>query len=336
MGEHSQRVVPTRGPIAAIVFYTLFVLLLPVTLIGYLLWIAKAFLLLGRTPGVSKTAQGPLYARWAMHNLGLRQDEPSNRLMVMLPGVSHLALHLVSGPMLLAHRVSGYVPSAFRYPFEGDIPPQYEASARVAFFDAVVDRYLPDIGQFVILGAGFDTRVFRLPREARVRSFEVDAPQTQAVKREMVEKAGIDSSGVTFVAADFEKEDWLARLVEEGFDAGKPALFLWEGVAIYLDREAVEDTLRKIASTAKGSIVAFDYLTTEPLESRGLYWRYGRAMTRLAGEPWKFGIDSRPPSRERLAEFLRSCGLSLVEQRTLGKEMEGKRAWGGLATAIVE
>jgi hypothetical protein len=85
-------------------------------------------------------------------------------------------------------------------------------------------------------------------------------------------------------------------------------------------------------------VVAFDYFTTEPLESRTLYWRYGRAMTKAAGEPMKFGIDSTPPSRERLVELLRSCGLALGEQRTLGaeRETEGKRAWGGFAIALVE
>jgi O-methyltransferase involved in polyketide biosynthesis len=124
--------------------------------------------------------------------------------------------------------------------------------------------------------------------------------------------------------------------VDAGFDPGKPALFLWEGVMMYLDKEAVETTLHKIASTAKGSVVAFDYFTNEPLESRALYWRYGRAGTRAAGEPLKFGVDSTPPSRERLAELLQSCGLALVEQRTLGQETEGKRAWGGFATATVK
>ncbi len=94
--------------------------------------------------------------------------------------------------------------------------------------------------------------------------------------------------------------------------------------------------MRKIAGAAKGSAVAFDYFTTEPLESQSLYWRYGRAMTKAAGEPLTFGVDSTPPARERVAELLRSCGLSLVEQRTLGDETEGKRAWGGFATAIVE
>ncbi len=335
MNEYDQKAISARGLIAAAVFYILSVLLFPVTLIGYVIWVGKA-ILTGRGSGVSGTAQGPLSARWFMHNLGTREDEPSNQLMMVLPGVPSLGVRLVAGPLLLAHRLTGYVPRAFRYPFEGDIPKQYEASARVAFFDAAVERYLADVDQFVILGAGFDTRAFRLPKDARVRSFEVDAPKTQAIKREMLSKTSIDSTGVTFVSADFEKENWLTRLVDAGFDPCKPALFLWEGVVNYLDREAVEATLRKIASTAKGSVVAFDYLTTEVLESQALYWRYARAATRAAGEPLKFGIDSTPPSSERLAELLRSCGLSLVEQRTLGRETERVRAWGAFATAIVK
>ncbi len=131
-------------------------------------------------------------------------------------------------------------------------------------------------------------------------------------------------------------EDWLARLVEAGFDPGQPTLFIWEGVIMYLEREAAESTLHKIASTARGSIVAFDYFTTDVLESQTLFMRTVRASLQSFGEPLKFGIDSTPPTRERLAQLLQSCGLSLVEQRTLGAETGGKRAWGGFATAIVK
>jgi len=324
-----------RNFIATAVYYIISILLFPVSLLGYVIWVGKGFLT-GNPSGVSATAQGPLSARWAMHNLGTRQDEPANRLMPLLPGVPPIASRMASFPTLLAHRVSGYVPKAFRYPFEGDVPKQYEASARVTFFDAAVDRFLAEMDQFVILGAGFDTRPYRFPKGTRVRSFEVDAPKTQAVKRAMLAKAGIESSAVTFVAADFEQKDWMTRLVDSGFDPAKPALFLWEGVMVYLEREAVEDTLRKIASTAKGSVVAFDYFTTEPVVSNALYWRYGRAATRAAGEPFKFGIDSTPPTRERLSELLQSCGLTLHEQRTLGRETEQERAWGGFAVARVE
>lgn len=335
MHKPDQKVVSARALIASTVFTTLSILLLPVTLLGYVLWLGKAYLA-RRTSDVSFTAQGPLSARWTQHILGTRRDEPSNRLMMVLPDVPPVALRLVAGPLLIAHGVSSYVPRAFRYPFEGDIPMQYEASARVTFFDSVVDRYLADVAQFVILGAGFDTRAFRLPRGAQVQSFEIDAPKTQAIKREMLSKASIDTTGITFVSADFEKDDWFTRLVDAGFDQSKPALFLWEGVVMYLDREAVEDTLRKIGSCASGSVVAFDYFTTEVLSSQALYWRFARASTRAAGEPLKFGIDSTPPSSERLAEVLQSCGLSLGEHRTLGKETAGKRAWGGFAIAIVK
>ncbi len=323
-----------RKLVSRVAYYILCALMSPLILIGYIVWVGKA-IVTGRS-GVSGTAQGPLIARFSEHKFGTRQDEAADRLVRALPGVSRLGLRLAVGPVLLAHRLTGYVPPAFRYPFEGDISPQYEVSARIWFFDAAVDRHLLDVAQFVILGAGFDTRAYRLPNDTRVRVFEVDSPQTQIVKRETLKKAGIDSSGVTFVPADFEKEDWLACLTAAGFDPGKRTLFLWEGVTMYLDREAIEDTLRKIASTAHGSVVAFNYVTTEPLESRALHWRYGRATSKAAGETLKFGVDSTPPSRERLAELLRSCGLSLSDQRTLGEDTQTRRAWGGFATATVE
>ncbi len=318
----------------AIVFSIISILLFPVTLIGYVIWIGK-ILVSGRGSGVSSTAQAPLVGRWGLHNLGTRRDEASNRLMMVLPGISPLAVRLTSVSVLLGYRVTGYVPALYRYPFEGDIPPSSEAAARMAFFDGVADRYLGTITQFVILGAGFDTRAFRLPENSRVRSFEIDTPKTQAIKREALRTAGIDASRVTFVSADFEEDDWLSKLIDAGFERGKPALFVWEGVMMYLDRPAVEATLRKIASTAKGSIVAFDYYTDEALLSQAFYWRFARASTKAAGEPLKFGLDSTPPAKERLAEFLQSSGLELCEYRMLGQETETKRAWGGFAVARV-
>jgi methyltransferase (TIGR00027 family) len=319
---------------AGLIFSGVSILLFPVSLAGYIIWIGKGILSKDDS-GVSKTAQGPLSARWTQHQLGVRQDEAANRLLPVMPGVPPLGFHLVSWPTLLAHRLSGYVPRAFRYPYEGEVPVQYEASARQTFFDHVAERQLPGMAQFVVLGAGFDTRCYRLPAESRARCFEVDTPQTQAVKRRLLEQTGVDTLRVTFVAADFEKGDWLEQLVQAGFDPEKPALFLWEGVTMYLERAAVESTLRKIAGTAPGSVVAFDYFTTEPLTSQSLYWRYGRYMTRAAGEPLVFGIDSTPPAADRLSEFVRGCGLEVSEQRTLGTEAEGKRAWGGFAVGVV-
>jgi len=149
-----------RKRAAAFAFYALSVVLFPVTLLGFVIWVGK--LLIGRTPGVSTTAQSPLSARWTMHNLGVREDEAANTLLPILPGVPWLGMLFVSWPMMFAHAVTGFVPKTFRYPFEGEVGPQAEAAARVTFFDDVVDRLLPDVDQFVILGAGFDTRPYRL------------------------------------------------------------------------------------------------------------------------------------------------------------------------------
>lgn len=325
--SHSHRV-------SAAAYYAVSGLLFPVTAIGYGLWVGKLFTS-GRKAGVSITAQGPLSARWFQHQLGTRMDDASNRLLPELLGVSPLALRLSAGPMRIANRLSGYVPKAFRYPFEGRVRPMYEASARVPFFDRAVETYLQRIDQFVILGAGYDTRALAVSADTRINCFEVDMPKTQQLKREALVRAGIDARGVVFVPADFEKDDWLAELVGAGFDRTKPALFIWEGVTMYLDKEAFLGTLRKIASLPIGTAVAFDYFTTEALESKAVYWQYARATTRAAHEPLKFGIDATPRSRDRLAELLRACGLTLVEHETLGADTNEKRAWGGFAVAGV-
>jgi methyltransferase, putative, TIGR00027 family len=306
---------------------------LPIGLVGYVLLII-AMIIYSRTSGVSSTTLASLYTRRMQHKLGTRSDEPCERLTLVLPNAFSLALRLVTGGTLLAHRLTGYVPPIYRYPFEGEPQMSQEPMARTTFFDAALTRHLNDIDQLVILGAGWDTRSYRMP--AKIRCFEVDAPKTQKIKRQMLSKAGLDMTRITFVSADFMKEDWLEKLVDAGFDPNKPTFFLWEGVTMYLDREAVESTLRKISSTARGSVVAFDYFNADFIEARGgLSVRYIRAVLNAIGEPLRFGIESTPPAREHVAEFLTPCGLSMEEQRNFGRETDRKPAMAGFTTADV-
>jgi len=241
---------------------------------------------------------------------------------------------------MVAHRLTNYVPPVYRYPYEGEPSMQHQPAARTTFYDQALERHLNDIEQLVILGAGFDTRSYRLNsyrlRPARpIRCFEVDQPKNQAFKREMLAKAGVATSTVFYVAANFNVDDWLEKLKEAGFDPKQRSFFLWESVMMYLDQQAVESTFRNIASTAPGSIVAFDYLSNEFMESQSLFMRYSRAVINATGEPWTFGIDNRPPVRERVAAFLKSCGLDLEEQRNFGHESEHSRAMAGFAVALV-
>jgi hypothetical protein len=246
-----------------------------VILVGYLFWVGMMYAV--RTSGVSGTAQGPLSARWFQHRLGIRRDEPAYKLLMMLPGVSPLAVWLVFSPMLLAIRLSGYIPRAFRYPFEGDVSLLNQASARQTFYDAVVDRNLASVAQFVILGAGFDTRAYRLPEEMQmqVQSFEVDTPGTMAIKRKVLQQAGINPAGITLVSADFEKGDWFERLVSRFNIQTHP--IPGGRVTPYPDSSIV-DTLQD-AGTA-GQYRAFDYFTTEVRVA--LYLRIVRTSTWVA------------------------------------------------------
>jgi hypothetical protein len=97
---------------------------------------------------------------------------------------------------------------------------------RTCYFDAVVSAHA-EMAQLVVLGAGFDTRCYRLERRP-ARCFEVDAPTTQAEKREALARAHIDARHVSFVAVDFAVHDWMALLIDAGFDPAQPTLFLWE------------------------------------------------------------------------------------------------------------
>jgi methyltransferase (TIGR00027 family) len=95
--------------------------------------------------------------------------------------------------------------------------------------------------------------------EGSVHAFEMDTAATQSCKRRLLAKAGIDTKHTQFVPCGFLTQDWLEQLESCGFDKALPTLFIWEGVAYYLPRTTVEDTLAKIATCGEGTRVAFDF-----------------------------------------------------------------------------
>lgn len=122
--------------------------------------------------------------------------------------------------------------------------------ARTSFFDRVVVGAL-DAGlrQVVVAAAGYDGRALRYARPG-VRWFEVDHPDTQGDKVERLRRLDIDTAQITFVAADFTV-DRISDLVDRaGFDRGAPALFLCEGIAVYLEREVLESLLSELRRLA--------------------------------------------------------------------------------------
>ena len=136
------------------------------------------------------------------------------------------------------------------------------AVARTRFIDDRLQVMLASaMEQLVLLGAGFDSRPYRLSACEPIAVFEVDHPDTLAKKRRVLEtQLGTLPRHVRFVATDFNQEALPARMAAAGFDATRRTLVVWEGVTNYLSEAAVDETLGWCAQLAPGSQLLFTYV----------------------------------------------------------------------------
>ncbi|WP_436520285.1 class I SAM-dependent methyltransferase [Actinoplanes sp. HUAS TT8] len=186
--------------------------------------------------------------------------------------------------------------------------PRASAVARTRLIDDLtVEALHRDVRQVVLLGAGFDSRAYRLPGIDAARVFEVDHPATQATKERLVHGVvGLPQRGhVRFVPVDLITGDLDAELRSAGFTAGEPAVIIWEGVTNYLTAAAVDATLRQIAHF-KGTII-FTYVDRVALDGDRPGIAEWHAAVRDGGEPWTFGFVPA-----ELPEYLAARGLRLT------------------------
>lgn len=212
------------------------------------------------------------------------------RRIRMLPGIRHVIAHLVESKL----------PGVMAF-----------AAGRARWMDDRLMRAAPSLDQIVLLGAGYDTTFARHPDLAeRLAYFEVDHPDTQISKMERIARRrdvfGEAFDRVRTVAVDFQREDLETRLLEEGYRADARTCFIWSGVTMYLDREAVEETLRVIGRAAPGSHVLFDAVVKREFE-RPEYEK-AREMFRKWGEAIRFTIDT-----EDVKDLLGRFGLEVAE-----------------------
>jgi methyltransferase (TIGR00027 family) len=131
-------------------------------------------------------------------------------------------------------------------------------------------RYAEDVlaevrAAFVILGAGFETFAYRQPPFAtKLKIYEVDHPSTQAVKKAVLEKAGIAvPTNLRWCPIDFETTRLRDALAMAGFDFNRPAVISWLGVTQYLSRSAIQATLDFVRTLAKGTTLVFSFVLPE-------------------------------------------------------------------------
>jgi methyltransferase (TIGR00027 family) len=175
---------------------------------------------------------------------------------------------------------------------------------RVAFIDAVLAERA--LRQVVIVGAGLDTRAYRLEALTGARVFEVDHPDTQAFKRRMAPRLGLPLAELRYVPMDFRRDALDDALLAHGFDCAQPTLWIWEGVVMYLDAHAVDATLAALRRlSAPGSTLLLHYHEREPQVFQRLV-RF--ALMALVGEP-HVGLRTR----EEMHAALQRGGFRVLE-----------------------
>lgn len=304
------------------VFVVLQVVFLPLAIPAAVL-VTWRQLVVSRRLGASQTGIEVVNGRWTMDWFGIRPDPATVRLARVLPNTSTRGLRLVLLPLWVKYRLSGV---CFAYP---RLPPPDGAEgmadlvvARTLCIDRILERVLPEVEQFVLLGAGYDTRAHGPLVPRGVARFELDQPGTQALKRSRLRAAGIEALGVTFVPVDFSRDDAFDRLAANGWDPGRKTAFLWEGVTLYLSEADVRRTLRGVRRrAAPGSVVVADFYA-----ERFVRWGRGKIVAKTldcTGEGFGFGLPLATDWEGTLRRFLDGADLAPGESRFLGRAHAG-------------
>lgn len=203
--------------------------------------------------------------------------------------------------------------AAGRYPY-------LNMTLRTMHIDAKVRAAAAEgLDELVILGAGLDSRAYRLTKElAKTRVFEVDFPPTQEDKKRRLRAAlGEIPGNVTYVGIDFAKQTLEDVLSVVGHRPSARVLFLMEGVTMYLSAEAVSSTFRFVSkNSAHGGGIVFDYFDRRLLEGEGQtpYYKSNTATYRSWGEPQIFGIPGYDSQ-----QYAEQHGLRLLSDYTFGE-----------------
>lgn len=168
---------------------------------------------------------------------------------------------------------------------------------RTVVLDAAVTSALP-FEQMIILGARFDSRAWRLPTLRDTIVFEVDHPDTQALKTAATTDLPVLAKEIRFVPVDFRRDELRTALHRAGHDPSLKTLWLWEGVTMYLTPDEVTRTLGSAEAVSAGaSMLVLTYMARES----GMIPR--SLLLTFLGEPARSAF-----TESEIADLGRSCG----------------------------
>jgi len=171
---------------------------------------------------------------------------------------------------------------------------------RTRFWDDALLQAVSSCRQVVLVAAGMDARAYRLDWPAGTTVFELDQPGVVTAKNALLAD---DTPQCTRVPIGIDlTDDWPAALTSAGFNAEAPAVWLTEGLLMYLPEEAVRRLFERIdALSAPGSVLCYDVVGKSLLQAPFM----AELLKSMAdhGAPWLFGTDDP-------AELVRDRGWS--------------------------
>ena len=186
------------------------------------------------------------------------------------------------------------------------------------------------IRQFVILGAGLDSRAVRLPELRDAMVFEVDRPELQRYKAARLSALGLSVHNVQRVECELGRGSLASVLQAARFRPDERSLWLCEGVTMYLSAATWSALLREISEvTAPSSWLGFTYM---PKAEHGDGWfiRLARLVAAGAREPLLNVFR-----RDELEPMLAEAAFSLL--RDEGRLEWVERYWpGGMLSRDLE
>ncbi len=181
---------------------------------------------------------------------------------------------------------------------------------RKRYIDEKIKESSGQIEAVVNLGAGYDTRAYRLPTLSNIPVWELDQPETVKSKKSRLSKIfGKIPSHVKLVAIDFDHEKLENVLKSHGYSPDKRTFFIWEAVTQYLTLAGIRTTFDFLSKAAQGSRLAFTYVRKDFLEGRTMYgWEKFYKKFVVKDKTWIFGMEP-----EAWPDFLKAYGWQVIQ-----------------------
>jgi len=161
----------------------------------------------------------------------------------------------------------------------------------------------------VNLGAGLDTRVYKINLISKLPIWELDQDVIINSKQTRLTKIfGSFPENVHTIGIDFDHEDVGKVLEKDGYSIDKKIFFIWEAVTQYLEEKSVRIIFDFLSHANNSSKIVFTYIRKDFLDGNNMYGMEEIYKRFVETGTWKFGMDP-----ESWPQFLEEYGWRIVE-----------------------